>query len=136
MFNNPKKNNELIIQNLLEVKDFITESLKEARNIQKDIDDGGYEEAYSFRFMKLDEAPEDSVIIEVEGFGNPIQYSYDEYLAKYPHMLTRKKLVGIPNIKSSEDVCYGLNIKELESDLEYINEELRRYNANNKMIQR
>lgn len=132
-FNNPRKNNELIIDNLLDVKYFLKESKKEAIQIQKDIDDGYYSDTYSYKLMSLNEAPLDGVVFEVKGFDTTM-YSVDEYLKLYPNDIDKRKLVGVKGIDKPSDVCVGLDIEELESDLEYIDDELRKYNVKNKVI--
>ena len=135
-FSNPRKNNEILIQNLLGLKDYIKESLFIARNIQKDIDKGLYSDSYTFKLVKLGDAPLKGVVYKNEGLGYTVEYTVEEYLEQYPEEADDKKLVGVHKVEEVEDVCYGLNIQELESDLEYINQELSRLNVNNRIVER
>ena len=57
-------------------------------------------------------------------------------MEEYPEEADNRKLVGVHKVEEVDDVCYGLNIQELESDLEYINEELSRLNINNRIVER
>lgn len=133
-FNNPKKNNEVLVQNLLQIKDYILESIREFKSIKKDIDDGLYENTYTFKVIQLKDAPLKGVVYRTEEFGHTIEYSVEEYLENFPEEGDKRKLVGVHKVEEPSDVCYGLNIRELETDLEYINNELRRLNENNKIV--
>ena len=135
-FTNPRRNNEILIRNLLELKDYIKESLFIARNIQKDIDNGLYSDSYTFKVVKLSDAPLKGVIYKNEDVGYTVEYTVEEYLEEYPEEADNRKLVGVHKVEEVDDVCYGLNIQELESDLEYINEELSRLNINNRIVER
>ena len=131
-----RNNNEYLIKNLLVLKDKIKEDIKEYYRIQQEIDDGLYSDSYKFDLIRLDEVrnKENSVVYEVDDDGLTVEYTVKEYLNKYPHHHNKKKLVGYKKVEKVSDVVYGLNIRELENDLEYVNEELRVLNKKNGVI--
>lgn len=129
--NNPRRNNEIIIQNLLLLKDNIKDEIKEYYRIKDDIGKGLYSDSYVFDLKRLDEVSFDSVVYEKDEDNLLIEYTVKEYLEKYPHHIHKTKLVGYKKVEKVSDVIYGLNIVELESDLEYVNEQLRYYNRKN-----
>lgn len=132
---NTRKNNEFLITNFLELRDYIKECLNEYGRIEKDIEAGLYDESYTYRFIKLNEVPNkaEAVIHKTDECGEVDQCTVEEYLTLYPNESTKKRLVGIHKVKEVSDVCYGLNKVELEKDLEYINNQLKYYNKNNKI---
>ena len=133
-----RQNNELLLESFYQLKDYIEECILEYKRVEYEIENGVYSETYTHKVMVLDDVPnkKESVTYKTDPYGVTDQYTVYEYLIKYPQDRYVKKLVGIHKVKEVSDVLYGLNIKELESDLEYINQEISRLNEKNKITKR
>lgn len=134
--NNHRNNNEYLVKNLLFLKDNIKENIREYYRIDNDIKNGLYKDSYKFDLIKLGEVEDklNSVVYDSTSEGLLIEYSVEEFLNKQPHLVDKKKLVGYKKVTEVSDVVYGLDIRELEEDLDYVNEELRRLNKDNGVI--
>ena len=138
-FNSIKKNNEFLIDNLLQLKEYIEECIIEYNRLDSEIKDGKYQDAYTFDLIMLDDVPnkDESIVHKADEYGVLNQYTVNEYLELYPQDIHKKKLVGIHKVKTVSDIVVGLNKQELEEDLKWVNEELRILNqANKKYIKR
>lgn len=104
---------------LLNYKKYLEESIRQYKDIEKDIRNGKYAHKWQTELLRLSDAPDNAIV----NCGTE-KMTVKEYLEMFPSECDTKRIVGIKPIEKVSDVVYGLNINDLLEDLEYTKKEL------------
>lgn len=106
---------------LIQYYKYLEESIKQYKDIERDISKGKYANKYVCELTKLSEAPLSAMVMD-----NTEKITVEEYLKRHPDHKDRMRVLGIRKVENVSDVQYGLNIDELMEDLEYTKRELNK----------
>ena len=106
---------------LIQYRDYLKDSIKQYKDIERDILNGKYENRYLCELMRLSEAPLSAMVMD-----GTDKITVKEYLERHPNDKDRMRILGVRKVEKVSDVAYNLNLNELIEDLEYVEDELRK----------